>query len=111
MRINVIVEQVLRDKPETRDSDKKLIVEVWERLGFFLSEQQKVKFYNLPSTESIRRVRQRIQELGQYKASDGVARERRVKGYIMQQNAPAASPKRTEQLLTQAAMPWLEEDN
>lgn len=64
-----LVKELLTDYPELRDSDKKLIWEVWERLSltYWMSITDQVcitkeDFMNAPSTESIRRCRQKIQE-------------------------------------------------
>lgn len=65
--ITNLVEQALRDKPETRSNDRELILEVWARQDpeyykrfklFFLSEAI------MP--ESITRARRKIQEGGKY---------------------------------------------
>lgn len=93
------VEWVLREHPETRNSDKELILEVWDLMGFSLSYQQKLKFRELPSTETIRRVRQRIQAEGKYPAIEQIRQERQLKSLVIQQNEPSASPKRLSNLI------------
>lgn len=94
MKLNKTIEHVLTNYPEARDSDKYLILKVWEAYGLYLSESQKDKFMGCPSTESIRRTRQKLQEQGKYRASERVSRHRRIKSYIVQQNAPTATPER-----------------
>lgn len=94
MKLNNTIEHILSNYPEARDSDRYLILKVWEAYGLYLSEAQKDKFMSCPSTESIRRTRQKLQERGKYKASERVARQRRIKSYIVQQNAPTASIER-----------------
>jgi len=86
--ISRVVEMCLRDYPETRDSDRKLLVKVWEHCGLYLSEAQRHKFFGIASPESIRRTRQKIQESGKYPASDRVKHVRELKSQIVQQNAP-----------------------
>jgi len=57
---------ILLNNPECRDSDKKLLWEVWSKegrlsqdeIGEFISENS---FMSAPSTESCRRVRQQLQ--------------------------------------------------
>lgn len=68
-----IVYKILVDYPETRDSDKKLIWEVWikNESSYFYSDGEecglcseiitKEDFMKAPSPESIRRVRQQLQ--------------------------------------------------
>lgn len=119
--ITKVVESILATQPECRDSDRELLINVMQRYGVDLSPRQIVAFRHMPSVESVRRVRQKIQEQGKYLPSERVAKQRRLKGYIMQQNAPKASPERTGQLLeqqpkpipnpapTQQAISWLED--
>jgi hypothetical protein len=64
--VTKVIEDVLATRPETRGNDKKLIVAVYNRLGLHLTEEQLKVFYSLPSTETIRRVRQKLNELGRY---------------------------------------------
>jgi len=57
-----VVENALRDFPETRNSDKKLFLKVFERFGLYLTDDQKKRFLEMPACfESIRRMRQKIQ--------------------------------------------------
>jgi hypothetical protein len=93
------VEQILRDEPKTRDSDKLLLLKVWEEYGLYLSEAQKDKFLHAPSSETVRRVRQKIQEQGKYPANHLISRHRRFKSLQMQQITPHATPKYIEQTL------------
>ena len=65
MKIYDLIKITLEDYPETRNSDKKLIWRVWCKLGYIdtgyaLYEED---FMRSPSTETIRRCRQKIQEL------------------------------------------------
>ncbi len=74
-----IVEETLRDYPETRSSDKKLFLKVLERFGLTLTDEQKRKFLQIPiSYESVRRNRQRIQnEEGKYLPDEKTLKARR----------------------------------
>lgn len=103
-RIDQRVEWCLREHPETRNSDKELILKVWSELGLNLSYQQEQKFRELPSTESIRRVRQKIQAEGRYTAIDRVRRERKFKSMVMQQNEPTAKPERIYNIMRQRSL-------
>lgn len=111
MRITNIVRNILRDSPETRNSDKELIIQTWGQLGFYLSERQLAKFRQLPSTETIRRIRQKIQEKGEYQATTPVSKSRQLKSHIVQQNEPQAKPERLELLLEDQpkAISWLDD--
>lgn len=106
MRASAIIEGVLRDHPDTRSSDRELYILVWEKLGFFMSDSQKAKFRELPSSETIRRVRQKLQEQGRYAASERVKQHRNFKGMEVQQKMPQTQPEKVEPLL-ETAMPGL----
>jgi len=99
MRVSYLIEDVLKENVGARSSDKELYIAVWERLGFYLSETQKAKFRDLPSTETIRRVRQKLQEQGFYQATDGVRRSRNFKSLEVQQRMPKTRPEKVEPLL------------
>ncbi len=71
-----VVMQILRDKPETRGDDMKLILEVWTAQGLKLTQEQEHLFHQLMSTETIRRSRQKVQERGLYRAGSGVEKQR-----------------------------------
>lgn len=109
MRVTPIVKRVLRDKERTRNSDKELLLACWEEMGFYLSESQRAKFREMPSTETIRRIRQKIQQGGEYMAKDKIKHEREIKSQEMQQNSPSAKPERLELLLEDEpkAISWL----
>lgn len=112
MQITRVVEAILRDQPETRDSDRELLISIMQRYGVELTPRQIVAFRHMPSMETVRRVRQKIQSEGRYMASEHISRQRRLKGYVMQQNAPTASTERLERLVEDQprAVSWLEED-
>lgn len=65
MRLQTLVTRILMEKPETRDSDKKLAWEVWESLGFVVDgslHYTKFMDKDCPSHDSITRCRRKIQE-------------------------------------------------
>jgi len=85
MTIKNTVEKLLRDCPEARDSDRRLIANVWWAAN---SESFKVidgKYYlemqaflqKLPSPESIRRIRAKFQQEGLYLPSKEVSEKRK----------------------------------
>lgn len=97
--ITSLIEQVLAVKPITRSSDKHLILAVWHLLGLHLTEDQRATFMGLPSSETIRRVRQKLQEQGKFPPVEKVGRERRTRSLQVQQSIPQASPERVEKLV------------
>lgn len=63
----------------------------------------------MPSLETLRRVRQKIQEGGKYPATDLVKRERKFKSLQMQQQAPSYKAEGLERTLNgQIILPWKE---
>ena len=92
MKISDKVEQILKISVSARNSDRELQIIFMQDSGMDLSERQKDIFRDMPSMETIRRVRQKFQESGQYKATERVKNVRTHKSLVIQQNAPTASP-------------------
>jgi len=81
MKIYDLVKDILEEKPDCRDSDKRLIWTVWNRKGLtsngFITWEQ---FAKATSSESITRARRKVQELHPHlEARAGITRERRRK--------------------------------
>lgn len=72
------VESVLQVSHDARNSDRALILQVWAECGLVLDEKQREIWRNLPSSESIRRTRQKFQECGEYLADKEVQEGREV---------------------------------
>ena len=63
MKLYDKVKDLMTQNPKLRDSDRLLIWNVWETEGFVKNDSiTKEDFLNAPHMESIRRVRQKIQE-------------------------------------------------
>ena len=72
-----LVESVLRDFPETRDSLKSLLLKVWEIQGLKLSEEQKIQFMRCTDPITLRRRQQEIQNDGwRFRPNSGEALKR-----------------------------------
>ena len=82
-----------------RNSDKALIVRVWEQQGFHLNLWQTQQFFRSASPETVRRIRQKVQEKGLYPADENVQKERRYRSYRVQQVVTRATAKYIEQVL------------
>lgn len=67
---------VLDQIPQTRDDDRLLMLEVWERQGLHFSEEQKRMFMKVMLPETIRRNRQDLQAHGYCRASEKVQQDR-----------------------------------
>jgi hypothetical protein len=74
MRINDKVELLLKANQRNRDSDKALLLAVWEIEGLHLSDTQKSLFMNCTSAETITRARRALKE--KYPASEKVDNQR-----------------------------------
>lgn len=71
-----LVKMILRDNPETRGDDLKLLLKVWEFQGLKFNEKQKYMFTRVMNPETIRRTRQKIQELGLYRPTPEIYQAR-----------------------------------
>lgn len=76
MRTSEQVESLLKNLPETRNSDKALLVAYMQRAGMELNDRQIAMYHELPSAETITRVRRELQEQGKYPASEKVDKAR-----------------------------------
>jgi hypothetical protein len=84
------VEQLLKDYPQTRNSDSVLIIGMLQINGAQLTKEQKRIILGM-TFEGITRERRKLQEAGQYLPTDpAVAKKRRIKGYEVQQVAPTS---------------------
>lgn len=99
MTITQQVRNLLAYSRQARNSDKELYILYLQRAGMNLSNHQINLIRELPSFETIRRVRQKIQESGEHRADEEVRRARKGKSLVMQQNAPKASAERLEKVL------------
>lgn len=102
MTVTKQVEHILSVSHRARNSDKELLILYMQKYGMNLTDNQILKFRDMPSPETIRRVRQKIQESGRYQADQKIKSERDWKSLRMQQNAPSASPRTVEQII----LPW-----
>lgn len=99
MKTSIIVERILQDNPQARNSDKVLMFMTWEKLGFYLSESQRAKFLSLPDPQTIGRIRRKLQEQGRFTAANNIKKTRELKSQVIQQNIPSASIDTTERVL------------
>lgn len=106
MKISQQVENILKVSTQARNSDKELIILYMQKFGMELSDKQIKKFREMPSTETIRRVRQQLQEQGKYPASPEVDKARFEKYKEVKANIKSGS---TEELLEgqgYKVLPW-----
>lgn len=82
MKLYTIVEKLLRNKPELRNSDKALMWEVWNLQGLIYTNSiNQCSFMNKAALpENIRRTRQKIQEhYPELRSSESVLVEKKQK--------------------------------
>lgn len=107
MTITEQVENILKASRQARNSDKELQIIYMQKSGMDLDARQVQKFRDMPSLETLRRVRQKIQESGKYKADKRVEDSRKFKSMQMQQQAPSFSANGLEKTLNgQVILPW-----
>jgi hypothetical protein len=83
VRLYDFIKNQLEKFPELRDSDKKLTWVIWGSLGFLYGvppyqHLTKEAFMKAPSTETIRRTRQKIQELHKELRSSQTVEEAKI---------------------------------
>lgn len=76
MKHTELVEQILRDVPQARNSDLLLIVLVWEHYGITFTKEQLEALKFAPMPEKITRARRRLQEKGEYLGDPKVMEQR-----------------------------------
>lgn len=102
-KVKPLVEEVLKYSQLARNCDKELIIRVWDRCGLILSPEQRAIWFKTPSTESIRRTRQKIQSEGKYLA-DKQIREAREEN---RKNMEASFPRPKGHYCLDCKMVWL----
>ena len=95
MNITERVKKIMIAVPITRSSDKELEIVYMQKAGMDLTPAQVNLFKQLPSMETIRRIRQKIQESGELLATPEVEKARfekykKTKGAIGVTNAVEA---------------------
>lgn len=73
-----VVRDMLKNNPETRNSDMELLFAIWQENGVGLTTFQKETIKNCFTPETIRRTRQKIQENGEYLPTEKIKTGRRA---------------------------------
>lgn len=76
--INDLVEETLKNYPDARNSDKRLLIRVWDYQGLKLTNTQAKKFMKCTPAETITRARRNFRT--KYPASKGVENTRMALG-------------------------------
>jgi hypothetical protein len=105
------VKNVLAASEAARNSDTELLIIYMQKSGMNLTPTQIETYRNMPSPETIRRTRQKIQEEGHFLPSAKVGRERKLRSYVMRQNIPGAKPDKVEKIIqapqVQELLDWI----
>lgn len=99
MTVTQRVENILRVSKDARNSDKELLIIYMQKSGMNLTPEQVEIFKNLPAMETIRRVRQNLQEQGKYPASPEVEQQRYEKYKNVKQNISGSSTSEVERVV------------
>lgn len=100
------VENILRVSQAARNSDRELLIIYMQKFGLNLSDEQVKKMREMPAFETIRRIRQKLQEQGKYPADKEVEDARYAKYKQVKHNIKHEDP---EQLLASngiRVLPW-----
>lgn len=76
MRLKDRIRKLYTIYPELISSDKRLTLAQWEREGFFLTDEQKRKFMDVTSSDSITRAGRTLREKEGFKATPEVEQAR-----------------------------------
>lgn len=103
-----MVKAILKAVPITKDSDIELLIIYWQKAGLELTDRQIAKLRQMPSTETITRIRRDLQlkDFKTYGGSKAVAEARYGKYKDVRENINHESP---EQLLERqgvVVLPW-----
>lgn len=111
-KVTNTVRGILSRSRMARNSDRHLFLEFMQAGGMELSPKQQEIFLHMPSLESARRVRQKLQENGEFPADAKIATERDYKSMRMQQMTPSAKPESIEKVIDDQpkAVSWLHDE-
>lgn len=101
MKAIAVVSNVLGENTNARSNDKTLFILAGQKYGLWLSQAQKEAFYSMPSFETFRRIRQKLQENGKFIATDSIARQRKFKSWQLQQRIKETMPDKIENLINE----------
>lgn len=106
MTVTERVENILKVSKNARNSDRELLIIYMQKSGMNLSDEQIKIFRKLPSMETIRRIRQKLQENGKYLADKGVEEQRYNKFKQVKQNIKHESPEKLLEKLGYKVLEW-----
>lgn len=99
MTISERVKNILAASQAARNSDKELLIIYMNKSGMDLSAEQEAIFRKMPSMETLRRIRQKWQEIGAYKADPKVEEARYSKFKSVRGSIGATQPEQVYNLV------------
>lgn len=99
MTITQRVQSILEFSKAARNDDKELWLIYAQKSGVDLTPLQIQKIKNMPSFETLRRVRQKIQQVGRYKAAPEVEAARKYKSVMTRRTIPFMQPDEVERTI------------
>ncbi len=102
-----IVNGLLMKYQNCRDSDSDLMIGVLQVAGANLTPKQREVIRGI-NFESIRRLRQRLQEQGKYPASPEVAAQRKQKAELIKNAVPYGNEELLQKLINKPRPEWLD---
>lgn len=99
MKIKEKVERILTQSRQARNSDRHLLIAYMQAEGMELTPEQVEIFTHMASLETVRRIRQKLQEDGKYLADQSVKQERDFKSHQMEQTMPGSTPADVERIM------------
>lgn len=106
MKISQQVENILKASREARNSDKELLIIYMQKFGMELTPKQIALFKKMPSTETIRRTRQQLQQEGKYPADESVDQARFDKFKEVKQNIKYETPESLLETMGYKVLPF-----
>lgn len=106
MRIVDRVSNILSVSRAARNSDRELLIIFMQKMGMELTDRQIDIFRKMPSTETIRRTRQSLQERGLYPADQKVNEARYNKFKEMRGAAGITDPEKILENQGYRVRPW-----
>ena len=100
MTIKQRVENILRVSKTARNSDDDLQIIYMQKSGMKLSNEQIKLFKDLPKMETLRRIRQKLQEEGKYLADSEVEKERYQRFKATRSSISRSTSDEIEQIIT-----------
>lgn len=88
MKTSDRVENILQASRAARNSDKELLIIYMQKSGMNLTAEQIRIFKDMPSAETITRVRRQLQEVGKYPADEDIDNARFEKYQQMKYKTP-----------------------